>query len=73
MSELVVGCVVGYKQTFFISCSCSSDNTSTTNSGLDDWNEGAKFRLENTIEVIRSSSCDKAVSISEFREDTYVV
>ena len=52
MSEFIVSGVVGDEKSLFVSGSGPSDDASTTNSGLDDGNEGAELTLENTVEVV---------------------
>ena len=57
VSELIVSGVVWDKQTFFVSSCGPADYTSTTNSGLDDWDEWAQLWLENTVKVVGTSGC----------------
>ena len=63
MPEFVVGGVVGYEQSLFVASSGPADDPSATNRGLDDRNEGSELALEDAVEVVRASGCDKAISV----------
>lgn len=73
MSKLIISGIIRDKQSLLISSSSSSNNASATHRGLDDRNERAELALKNTVEVVRTAGCDKAVSIGEFSEDSDVV
>lgn len=61
--EFVVGGVVGYEQSLFVASSGPADDPSAANRGLDDRNEGSELALEDAVEVVRASGCDKAISV----------
>lgn len=56
-----------------VTCGSSADNSGSSNGALDDWNERSEFRLEDTVEIVWSTGCDKAVAVCEFGEDSDVV
>ena len=57
MSKLVVSGVVRDEEAFLVAGGGSSNDSGTTNSGLDDWDEGAQLRLKDAVEVIGTTRC----------------
>lgn len=73
MSKFVVSGVVGDEETVFVSSCGSAHNSSAPDGSLDDGDEGSKFALEDAVEVVRSSGCDKTISISKFGEHSDII
>ena len=65
MAEFVIGGVVGDEESFFITwvidkntCCGSSDNSGSSDGGLDDWDVGSEFAFESGVEVIGAACCN---------------
>lgn len=63
MSELVISCIIGHKQSFLISGGGPADDSSATYCCLDHGNERAELALKDTVEVVRTSSCDQTIAV----------
>ena len=51
----------------------SSNNPGSAYSAMNNWYEGSKFRLKNTVKVFTSSYTNKTIAVCKFREDTNIV
>lgn len=71
--QLVVGRVVGHKETFLVSCCRSADDAGAPDGGLDDWDEGTELTLEHAVEVVGATRCHQTVAIGELGKHSDVI
>jgi hypothetical protein len=73
VAEFVVGGVVGDEEALLVAGSGASDDAGAPDGGLDHRDEGAKFALEDRVEVVGAPRCDQAVAVCKLGEDANVV